>query len=124
MHKPKTRMVTSNDKQELEDLSACFKSVWECFGFPVNYYCSDEQVVDRMTTVCRRGEATVLYVIGITSNMPTHHIRRHHPDVPITEAEGRKRTGVQKCIPAAFNQPLDVRADRTKVITENIGIYI
>lgn len=40
MHHPKTRMVNSDDTQELEDPLVC-----ECFRFPVKYGSSGERVV-------------------------------------------------------------------------------
>lgn len=117
-------MASSDSTQELEDPPACFKSVvWESFGFPVKYGSKGERVVDRTMMVCRHCKAAVRYVSGNTSNMLTH-IRRHHPDGPVTGVGQKKTTVVQQLIPAAFKQPLGVRADRTKAITEAIGIYI
>lgn len=65
----------------------------------------------KLRVVCQCCKVAVRYVSGKTSNMLTH-IRRHQPEVLITGARQEKTTGVKKCVPAAFNQPLHVRADR------------
>lgn len=108
--------------EELEDPPSSFKSVvWENFGFPVTYNSDGDRVVNKTKTVCRRCSATVNYVSGNTSNMLSH-VRRHHPDMPITGT--RRKKSVQLRLPTVLQQPLDTNACRAKKITEAIGIYI
>ena len=75
--------MASIGEPELEEAPVSFRSVvWEHFGFPVNYNGDCQQVVDKISTICRLCSLPIDYSSGNTSNMTTH-LRRHHPKVPI-----------------------------------------
>lgn len=110
--------------EELEDPPSSLKSiVWDNFGFPVTYNGDGERVVDKTRTVCRRCSTGVNYSSGNTSNMLTH-IKRHHPDIPVTGTRRKKTVQLRLPNVLGLDQPLDTSTSRAKKITEAIGIYI
>ncbi|KAK0146118.1 hypothetical protein N1851_014613 [Merluccius polli] len=79
-------MASGGERERFEEAPASFKSsVWEHFGFAVDYNDEGQKTVDKTKSVCKRCLTRVPYANGNTSNMGMH-LRRKHPDVSLSQS--------------------------------------
>lgn len=120
MHQPKTRMAISDDKELL------LFSNQQCCKISGSH--STMSAVERdWFTGQGRCAAVVrqLYCMWVEIRPTCQHISEDITKMYQSPELGRNQmAGVKKCIPAAFKQPLDLRADRIKVITTTTGNFV
>lgn len=118
-------MASGNESSpKFENAPPSYRStVWQRFGFAIDYNDQGKKLVNKNKTVCKHGLTSAPYLTGNKTNM-TSHLRRHHPDKLSASGTDKVMRPKSQSITDAFQKNYSFASDKHKKITHAIGTFI